>query len=195
MKCLTSGAYSGTANLAGESAVRLMDKDWACLEWKVIRTTFIGWPFIYSGGYRVSSGAKSARWYRKHKWLHRFCYAVSECSEHSVAISEDSWSEDGHHVTHAILVDDSLSWLVEAYDRKMWSAPSYRVFDLNRKELLAFPRNNWRPYSLFGQVLVCEPNDRGEIQIFEHGGVAGDGWPVELLIGIDLFKEPFDESI
>ena len=158
-------------------------------ECRVRRTTFICWPWILRSGYRVSSGTQLTRWYRYRNVGCRFFSAILQCAEHTVEISEHAHSENKLQVVHEVRVNGLSRWLLESYDRRMWSAPSYRVLDLDGGEILTFPKENWKLYNIFGHVLPCSPNDRGEIRIFEHGGVAGHGWPVELLIGIDLFKE------
>ena len=163
-------------------------------DYKVRRTWHFCWPFVIRSAYRVLCETRSNRWYRRREPGHKFFSAILENSNHCVTVSEHSCCEDSGRVAHMVLVDGLPSWVLESYDRTIWSAPSYRVLDLEGIEILGFPRTNWRRYNFFGHVLTSKANDRGEICIFEHGGVDGRGWPAELMIGLDLFKE-FFESI
>lgn len=158
----------------------------------VKRTTFFGWPHIYRGGYRVIDENEVTRWFREHKKWCRFHSAVLEHTERRVEIVEEPHEESDLHVVHAVKIDGTEAWLLENYDRRMWSSPSYRVKDLNGGELLNFPKECWERENIFGHALRCSPNDQREVRIFEHGGVVGHGWPTELLIGSDLSKEAWE---
>lgn len=159
---------------------------------RIERTIFLGWPWICRSGYRVSFERSTFRYYTTHRRSHRFRVAIEACAGRRVEISEAAWREDSLNVAHEILVDGVCSWIIESFDRRTFMSPSYRILDADHREILTFPRQNWCRYNMFGHVLVSSSNARGEVRLFEHGGAEGRGWPVDLLIGIDLFKEFFE---